>query len=71
MLTLWFGQTEQTGQCLVFDMLGSDPFTVISFTEEADEASLDVWTDIVPVNSSGFSQIQPTQNPDWQEGSIG
>ena len=52
-------------------MLGSDPFTVISFTEEADESSLDIWTDIVPVDSSNFSQIQPTQNPDWKEGSIG
>jgi hypothetical protein len=52
-------------------MFGSDPFTVISFTEEADEASLDVWTEIAPVDSSGFSQIEPTQNPNWQEGSIG
>ena len=68
---LWFGQTEQTGQCLVFNMFGSDPFTVISFTEEADEASLDIWIEIAPVDSSGFSQIEPTQNPNWQEGSIG
>lgn len=52
-------------------MFGSDPFTVISFTEEADEDSLDVWTEIAPTQLSGFSQIQPTQNPDWKEGSIG
>ncbi len=52
-------------------MFGSEPFTVMSFTEESDEGGLDVWVEIAPTQLSGFTQIQPTQNPDWQEGSIG